>query len=318
MKIVVVTPARASVRAGNRHTAARWATLLRELGHQVRIVTEWRAQAADLMLALHARRSARSIRRWVRAVPRRPLIVALTGTDLYRDIRKSAAAQQSLRSADRLIVLQMLGPLALPRSLRAKTRVIDQSATITRARSRHGAGFEICVSGHLRVEKDPFRTAAALADLPAASNVRVRHIGAAYTPSFAQRARAWMRREPRYQWLGEVTHARAQGLLANCDALVITSRIEGGANVVSEALRAGVPVIASRIAGNVGMLGRKYPAYFPVGDTRALARLLSRVLRDADFHRDLRGICRRLGRRLTPARERAALAALIRECVKAV
>jgi len=316
LNIILVTPARPSARAGNWHTAARWARLLREAGHRVRTVSTWDGDAgarADLMLALHARRSADSIRRWAAATPRRPLIVALTGTDLYRDIRTSRAAQRSLALADRLLVLQELGAQALPRRYRGKTRVVMQSAPgVRRARARTNA-FEVCLSGHLRTEKDPFRTAAALAHLPQDSRIRALHAGAAYTAGYARQARAWMAREPRYRWLGELSHPRALALLARARLLVMSSRMEGGANVVSEALVAGVPVIASRIPGNVGLLGHDYAGYFPVENTRALARLLRRAEEDPAFYRKLMAQCRLRRRLVTPARERAALAAVVKE-----
>ena len=265
------------------------------------------------MLALHARRSADSIRRWAAALPRRPLIVALTGTDLYRDIRTHPGAQRSLALADRLLVLQELGAQALPLRHRAKTRVIYQSAPGVRPAMPRADIFEVCVSGHLRAEKDPFRAAAALALLPADSSIRVVHAGAAYSPAYARQARAWAVREPRYRWLGELSHRRALALLARSRLLVMSSRLEGGANVVSEALVAGVPLIASRVPGNVGMLGRDYAGYYPAGNTRALARLLRRAQRDPAFYRRLAGQCGVRRRLVTPARERAALAAVVRE-----
>jgi putative glycosyltransferase (TIGR04348 family) len=241
------------------------------------------------------------------------LIVALTGTDLYRDIRTSRAAQRSLALADRLLVLQELGAQALPRRYRRKTRVVIQSAPGVQRGNPRTDAFEVCVSGHLRAEKDPFRTAAALAHLPKSSRIRVLHAGAAYAPAFARQARAWAAREPRYRWLGELSHPRALSLLARARLLVMSSRLEGGANVVSEALVAGVPVIASRIPGNVGLLGRDYAGYYPVENTRALARLLRHAEADPAFYRKLAAQCRLRRRLITPARERAALAAVVRE-----
>ena len=77
--------------------------------------------------------------------------------------------------------------------------------------------------------------------------------------------------------------------------------------MVSEAAAAGVPVLASRIDGTVGLLGRDYPGYFPVGQTAALARLLWRVETDPEFFRRL---CRAIGRRayrFSPAREKEVM-----------
>src|SRR6188768_4035303 len=127
-RIAIVTPARPGARNGNRHTALRWAGFLRGLGHGVSIGTEWQGGSCDLLLALHARRSHASVAAFRAAHPRKPLAVALTGTDLYRDLSRSREARESLRMADRLIVLQSDARLKLGRKLRSKTRIVYQSA----------------------------------------------------------------------------------------------------------------------------------------------------------------------------------------------
>jgi putative glycosyltransferase (TIGR04348 family) len=313
MKIVIVTPAKVTSRTGNRNTALRWAGLLRGLGHRVRVQTQWDGSPADLMLALHARKSHASIRRFHEAFPGRPLLLALTGTDLYRDIRSDPDAQWSMRVADRMIVLQDMGLKELSPALRRKTRVIYQSARPCRRLAPLRRCFEVCVVGHLREEKDPFRAAQALARLRADSRIRVTHLGRALDDAAESEARALMAREPRYDWRGEVPHARVRRVLARSRLMVVSSRMEGGANVVCEALAAGLPVIASRIPGNVGMLGRDYAGYYPPEDTAALARLLARAERDPQFLARLSAQCRARRPLVTPARERAGLAALLRE-----
>lgn len=313
MRIILITPASAHSRLGNRHTAARWACLLRELAHRVTIQTDWDNEPADLMIALHARRSHGSLMRFRRAFPQRPVVLALTGTDLYRDIRIDADAQESMRQADRMIVLQDMGPRELPSLLRSKTRVIYQSAAVAAAAAPLKSCFEVAVSGHLREEKDPFRVAAAMHHLPVASRIRVSHLGAAMSDAMAREAARWTKEEPRYRWLGEVAHGRAMRILGRSRLLVISSRMEGGANVVSEAIVAGVPVIASRVPGNVGMLGRNYVGYYPVENERALARLLYRAEFDAAFYARLRRLCAARRPLLGRNREKAALQKLLAE-----
>lgn len=307
MKIVIVTPAAARSRYGNRNTAVRWAKMMRELGHQVTVQQVWNGRGADLMLALHARRSHDSIVRYAERHPERPLVLALTGTDLYRDIRDDINAQESLDLATRLIVLQDMGLRELAPRLRRKAGVVYQSSEPVRRLPPDRSCFEIVISGHLREEKDPFRGAEALSLLPPESRIRITHIGGARDRAMAAAAKRWMRKEPRYVWLGELAHRQALATLARARAMLISSWMEGGANVVSEALTAGVPVIASRISGNIGMLGSGYRGYFPAGDARELARLLRRAESDAGFLAILGRQCAARRPLISPAREKRAL-----------
>jgi putative glycosyltransferase (TIGR04348 family) len=318
MKVFMACPAPPRSRKGNRVTAVRWADILKGLGHRLTIAREYDGAPCDLMIALHARRSAEAVLYYRQLFPAGPLVVALTGTDLYCDIRTSKAAQRSLELADRLVLLQPKGLDELPARLRRKGRVITQSARPTyRPPPRKANVFEVSVLGHLRREKDPFRAALALRLLPGKSRVRVVHAGEALSPAFAERARALMARDARYHWLGEVSGGEARRLLARSRLMVLSSRLEGGANVISEALADGVPVLASRIPGSVGLLGARYPGFFPVGDTRALARLLARAEEDVAFYSRLQTWCARLGPLVDPARESAAWARLLAELVPA-
>jgi putative glycosyltransferase (TIGR04348 family) len=287
---VIVTPAAPGARTGNRNTAVRWARILRGLGLRVDIATDWRDGEHELMIALHARRSRPSLLAWRARRPDRPLVLALTGTDLYRDIRIDAAAAQSLDMADRLVILQRCGLDELTPEQRAKAFVIHQSETARGAWRPPRRFTRIAVIGHLREEKDPLRAAAALdllADLPA---LRVVQLGGALAPQWAAAAEAVMRHEPRYRWRGDVPHWRALQLLRESHALVVSSLMEGGAHVVSEAIVHGVPVLASDIPGNVGLLGAGYPGYFPVGDAAALAALMRRVHAEPAFLKALHDV----------------------------
>jgi putative glycosyltransferase (TIGR04348 family) len=318
MKIALITPAKPRSRSGNRNTAQRWAKFLRELGHHVTVETEWNSAPADLILALHARKSHESLLRFAQTFPERSRVLALTGTDLYRDIRFDADAQESMRLAHRMIVLQELGLKELAPALAKRTRVVYQSAQPLARRPPLARCFEVLVAGHLREEKDPFRAALALRHLPADSRVRVVHLGGAMSHDMAREARSLMLREPRYRWRGEVAHWKVRKTLARARLMVMSSRMEGGANAISEALAAGLPVIASRVPGNVGMLGQDYAGYYKLEDERALAKLLARVERDAAFYRLLRAQCRARARLITPAKEKAALGALVREAAQRV
>ncbi len=317
MKITLITPAASRMRNGNRHTSARWAAMLRTLGHRLCVQVSWDGKPADIMLALHARRSHDSIKRFALAHPERPLIVALTGTDLYRDIRFDADAKQSMALATRMIVLQEMGLKELSATNAAKTRVVYQSAVAAPPQSPLKNCFEVCVIGHLRDEKDPLRTAMALAHVPADSRIRVTQLGRSMDLELEQKAKCIMAEDPRYHWIGEVPHWKAAQILARSRVMVISSRMEGGANVVSEALMANTPVIASKISGNIGMLGNDYPGYFPAGDERALAKLILRAATDSDFYRSLQSHCRARRKKISAAQEKGALKSVIAEACKA-
>jgi putative glycosyltransferase (TIGR04348 family) len=313
MKISIVTPAAPKSLSGNRHTAVRWARFLRESGHEVSVEETWDGEQAELMISLHARRSHPAISAFADAHPDRPLIVALTGTDLYRDLRTDENAQESLDLATSLVVLQEAALDELEDRHRRKTRVIYQSAEPSGPLPPDQNFFDICVVGNLREVKDPFRAALAVQLLPSGSGIRVLHAGKAQNEQFEKEARAHMESSPRYRWLGELPHGDAHDLLSRSRLLVQSSVMEGGANSVCEALAAGVPVAASDIPGNVGMLGKDYPGYYPFGDTEALASLLEKAERDTDFYRSLKKACEARRHLFLPEREREALEALVTE-----
>ena len=309
--VILISPAFASANNGNWQTASRWQRLLRP-HYDVRLAASWDGIAADLMIALHARRSASSIAAFAHAYPGRPLIVVLTGTDLYRDIANDAQAQHSLDVASRLVVLQQQGISALPAALRHKAVVIHQSAPSLRVLSvdNRKPGYDITMVGHLREEKNPacFMQAAAMTKL---AGVRFNQIGGALDAALGEQAQSTQRHHPHYRWLGNMSHAKARRFIRRSHLLVLPSKMEGGANVIIEAIRSGVPVLASDIGGNRGMLGDDYAGYFPVDDPCALAGLIARSVEQPAFYRMLQKQARRRAALFSPAREQTALLQLL-------
>ena len=301
----MITPAAPKSRSGNRATAVRWARILLDLGHHVTLSVNYDGTPYDLMVALHAWRSAHAIARFDALFPDRPLIVALTGTDLYRFIHSHPKETlESIRIADRLVVLHELAHEAIPRADRPKVHVIYQSAIpLPQGRTPVKRSFDVCVVGHLREEKDPFRTALAARDLPTVSRIRVLHYGKAHNEQWARLARQEMVQNPRYHWFGELPHWQIRQAYSRCRVMVLSSIMEGGANVISEALVAGLPVIASDIAGSIGLLGREYPGYYPVEDTNGLRHRLEQAEKDSTFLHELNIHCQKRASLFTPARE---------------
>jgi len=292
MHIALITPAPAGSRSGNRATANRWARLLRGLGHRVDVFVDYRGESADLMIALHAWRSASAIRAFAELHPDRPLVVVLTGTDAYRFIHTDPQETLgSLALADRIVGLHALIGETIPPEHRHKLKVIYQSAKPLGARRPPKRFFRVCVAGHLREEKDPLRSALAVRELPPSSRLQVDAYGKAHTPEWAAAAESEAARNPRYRWHGEIGHAQLRQVYRRSHLLVLSSRMEGGANVVSEAVVAGLPVVASEIPGSVGLLGADYPGYYPVEDTRSLRELLLRAESDATFCTRLQEAC---------------------------
>ena len=308
MKIHLVTPAKENSRNGNRTTAMRWAGLLRRAGHRVRVDTDYNGEPADLVIALHAWRSAAAIRRCREASPQCPLIVALGGTDVNTYLESNPKTTlASMEMADALVCLHDLVADQLPVALRQKVFVIRQSAQpLPRPRNPSKRFFDVCVMGHLRAEKDPFRSALAARLLAAESRVRVLHYGKAHDPQWALQAEAEMRVNPRYHWKGEVSAGQVRQAFMRAHLMVISSLKEGGANVVSEALVAGVPIIASDIAGNIGLLGRDYRGYFRVGDEASLAERIRQAEVDESFMKTLEQQGRALAPMFSPGRELSA------------
>ena len=315
MNITVISPAAKQSRSGNRVTALRWARILRDLGHRVRVEDGQKSHGADLLVAIHAYRSAQAIEDWSRSSPGRPLVVLLAGTDIYRFQHSHAdITLASMLAAHRLVGLHDDVGADIPAKFTAKLRIIHQSAApLPRPRQAARRHFDICVVGHLREEKDPFRAARAAARLPASSKIRVIHLGKAHSEQYAQAARAEMSGNARYQWRGEVAGAQVRRLFGRCQAMVMSSLMEGGANVVSEAIVAGLPVLAADISGNRGLLGARHPAYYRVQDTDDLARLLARAETEVGFLQSVQAHADTRRHLFTPQRERAAWAALLDE-----
>lgn len=283
--LLIVTPYLAAANNGNWRTAARWAGLLaRDYRTIVQAVDATTGDEGDVLVALHARRSHAAVAKW-RERHEHGLIVVLTGTDLYRDVpEQESRALASLATADRLIVLQDDALGAVPAAWWAKVDVVYQSAPALAPWRRKSRVRLSCVFvGHLRPEKDPATVLAAWQHLPSSLPIDLTLMGEGLDESLARQAQRAASGDRRIQWLGAQPHAAARQAIRRAHLLICASRMEGGANVVVEAITAGTAVVASRMSGNVGMLGRDYSGYFEVGDAKALASVLRRCHEERAF-----------------------------------
>jgi putative glycosyltransferase (TIGR04348 family) len=240
----------------------------------------------------------------------------LTGTDLYRDIAHDAAAQASLALATHLVVLQEDGLQAVPEQWRSKARVIFQSAPLLKPAVKSGERFRAVMVGHLRAEKDPLTFMQAAAQLRE-GNIHLDQIGDALEATFAVEAEETHRKNPHYRWLGGLPRAATRQRIKRANVLVNCSVMEGGAQVILEAVQSGTPVLASRISGNVGMLGEGYAGYFPVGDAGALAGLLRRCAAEPEFLALLQGQCTQRAALFAPDAEQRHVLNLVLSAIDA-
>ena len=307
--VFIVTPGTRTANNGNWRTAARWAGMLRDR-YKVIVQTEWRGERADAMLALHARRSAESIKAF-RTSHKGRLAVVLTGTDIYGDLPGSVEAADSVRIADELVVLQEDALQMLSPEQRRKTRVIFQSAERKPTRAKPRDRLDCVAVGHLRPVKDPGTIMEAWRLLPAEAPIFMRHIGAPLDNELAKQARAMERHDKRYTYAGALPHAATRTAIARAHLLVHPSIAEGGANVIVEAVTSGTAVLASRIAGNTGMLGESYPGYFDAGDAGQLASRLVQAWEQRRYLRELQAACNRRRPLFTPSREERAIRELV-------
>lgn len=313
--IVIVTPALADANNGNWQTAQRWARLL-STHYRVRLASTWEAGEEHLMVALHARRSAASVAAWRARAGSRPLVLVLTGTDLYRDIDQDATAQASLQAADRLVVLNGLGLLRLPLALRGKGVVCLQSTGFRQARPKTHRHLRALMVGHLRDEKSPQTYFAAARLLAQRQDILLDHIGGGLQADLAQEAAALSAQLPNYRWLGPMAHEATRRRIQAAHVLVHASQMEGGAHVVIEAITSGTAVLASQIDGNVGLLGSGYSGFFPWGDAQALAAMLLRSRDDATMLASLNAQCAAQAPLFHPQREQQTLLKLLQALLR--
>lgn len=267
MKVCVASPYPLSDLKGNSVTTARIVRVLDEGGIEARGSHGYDGEPTDILITLHAIKGAPALFDFKKRKPKGKVVILLTGTDIYQGLPKgSKMGEDALREADRIVVRQEAAILRLPEQVRAKTVVIRPSLDpIAVKPSPSQSRFIISVVGHLRPVKRPFLTIETLAQHPEWSDVEVWQIGQALDEEMRKTAEFWAEEDGRYRWFGGVPRMESLALCCKSSLTINSSILEGGANAVLEAMTMGVPVLASRIEGNVGLLGNDYPGYFEEG-----------------------------------------------------
>lgn len=305
LRAIVVTPAARGSRSGNRTTALRWAVLLRRCGLSVAVRERWDGEPADLLVAVHAVKSRDSVLAHEAAFPCAKRVVLLAGTDVYPTFAPDADTLRALQVADAIVTLQPMAQLALPKALQHKVHTIVQSATAVAGAIRAERGLTVCLLAHLRAVKDPLLPFAALAHVPQDLDVTVTLAGKPLDAELGRQAAAWSTQDQRAIYVGELDRVAARRLVAESRLLVVPSTAEGGANVISEAIAAGTPIAATRVPGNVGLLGGDWPALFAAGDATGLGRLLTELATDRTRYAKLVRATTALQEMVSPATELA-------------
>ena len=240
----------------------------------------------------------------------------MTGTDLYRDMPEHREVLKSMEMSDAIVILQSAALAMIPKHLQIKTHVIYQSTKSVKRKALLKKSFLISVIGHLRPEKDPFCTPESLKYLGPESKIKVLHLGKVMSPEMKSLAKAYSKELKNYQWLDELSHSETLQQLSRSHLMVISSLMEGGAHVVTEAIAIGVPVIASDIPGNRGLLGDDYPGYYPVGDAKALALILQKAEFEPSFYRSLEAHIKKRKHCVQPEFEFNSIKALLNRLIK--
>jgi glycosyltransferase involved in cell wall biosynthesis len=298
--ILIVTPYGPETGSGNWRTAERYARLLQGQGIAVEIAvgmpSAHQIAAASGAVVLHARRSHAAAVALQRA--QKPYGVVLTGTDLYADLPGLTTptflqqAMDTITHARLLVGLQQeacrhmqAGHLQARIPQMPPCRVLLQSATADADRLHRlprpdrAKDPRLLMVGHVRQEKDPLTGFMAVLTLPAGATLR--HLGGSLDDTLMQTLQSLADQDPqRMTLLGHCDVKAVREEMAKADLLLHTSAMEGGALVIAEAFGQGLPVVASRIPGHLGILGDDYPAYFTQGDAEDLARQIMAFVGD--------------------------------------
>lgn len=304
MRVLIVTPYPLSGSNGNTITAKRLETILDIPPIRAEALHTHTPPPADILINLHATKTFPAAKHFKATNPNAKLITLITGTDLNQHLpAKHPHIAPALELADVIVVPHHHALPELPTSVHAKTKVIPASIVIPELPSLPPLPSPtIILPSHLREVKNPFLLNRALAVIPDL-HLHALLLGRELEAGLSQLAFQLQENDQRFRYLGELDHHQTLAHIRGATLTLNTSHQEGGPNAIAESIVLGTPVIASRIAGNVGMLGTTYPGLFTPDDPASLASLIKKFLTDPTFHNLLTQKTLALADHFHPARE---------------
>lgn len=290
-----------------------------------RLAAALRSFRPDLVHALHARKGGAA---WLdHALPGDPpLVVSLTGTEIHRDLGDPSLAPRVLGALrEARLVLSSGGALlasavAVVPSLSGRSAVVpkgvdlpprDPGFDLRRAAGLPRNAFVFLLPAGLREVKDPLFALEPLSRLRRGDpRVAFVHCGESLDPSLEEALRARAAAEPWVRTLGAVPYRRMGSVYAGASVVLNTSRSEGYANVLPEAMAAGRPLLAADIPANAETVVRgRTGLLYRAGDADSFLRAAGRLLRNGDLRRRLGAAARKEARaRFSPEAEARAVA----------
>jgi len=226
-----------------------------------------------------------------------PVIVHLHKTMTERRGRKGFLMKRIFRMADHVVTLSeetrlgVISSYALdPKKVTCLPNAIDPSVffpgkdpAIERAALGLEEGFLIGSVAQLHKTKNHEATIAAIGIIGGIATCRIfgegeeREMLEGLISSSSLHGRVILegRRRPIAPWIRAL------------DLFVLPSRWEGQPMAILQALACGIPILASRIEGNVAILGAHHPGLFAPEDHHSYAGLMAKAVQDASFRREL-------------------------------
>lgn len=283
-----------SLRAGRAGEAVRLSVRLADDEHDVVVADELCHREVAFAFAALALRQLR------RAGPHRVLLVHHLAE--WEDERPRLSEWTSLRLAERVITTSGTSSERIQRTLGIAAASClpgsDRLQFLPRA-PRAGDRVELLFVGTFTRRKGLVELLEALLPL-SDSNYRLTVVGDA-TRDVATTARVHLTlaRDPRLseriRLLGTVDDARLSELYSESDVLVAPSHFEGYGMALGEALRAGLPVVATRVGAIPEAVGDGEHAWLlPARDRNALTSALRRIILEPELRERMQGATTRL------------------------